>query len=330
LRLRAPAKLNLYLRILARRPDGYHELETLFERIDLADELTFTLQSQDITVHCDDPTLTCGPENLVTKAALLLQQTAGISQGAAIHLSKRIPIAAGLGGGSSDAATVLIGLNQLWDLRLSEQRLRELASQLGSDVPFFIGQHAFAIGRGRGDRCEPLPAPLPAKKTERQAGSAAKQAGLTGTPPTLWHVLVVPKARLSTKDIYDQLDANRTSESGHEPHRVHGPAPTVVQDLTDPTPSITMCLHALRNGPDIAGLAKGLYNELQPEAIRRCPVITQIHAHLRSSGCVGSLTSGSGPAIFGLCKDESHAQTVFQRLRAVGAPDWFVRVVRTL
>ena len=324
LRLRAPAKLNLYLRILARRPDGYHELETLFERIDLADELTFTLQSQDITVHCDDPTLTCGPENLVTKAALLLQQTAGISQGAAIHLSKRIPIAAGLGGGSSDAATVLIGLNQLWDLRLSEQRLRELASQLGSDVPFFIGQHAFAIGRGRGDRCEPLPAPLPAKKTERQAGSAAKQAGLTGTPPTLWHVLVVPKARLSTKDIYDQLDANRTSESG-----LRRSFPEKGQGLTQPPPSITMCLHALRNG-SLGELAKGLYNELQPEAIRRCPVITQIHAHLRSSGCVGSLTSGSGPAIFGLCKDESHAQTVFQRLRAVGAPDWFVRVVRTL
>src|SRR3989338_4027724 len=103
---RAPAKLNLYLRVLGKRPDGYHEIETLFERIDLADELTFE-PAHDLALTCDDPTLSCGEENLILKAARGLQQ----GRGARIHLTKRIPIAAGLGGGSSDAAATLLGLN---------------------------------------------------------------------------------------------------------------------------------------------------------------------------------------------------------------------------
>ena len=184
LRLLAPAKLNLSLRVVGKRPDGYHELETFFERIDLADELTFTPQSHGMTVTCDDPSLDCGPENLVTKAAAMVQETCGVQQGIAIHLIKRIPIASGLGGGSSDAATTLIGLRQLWDVRLSHPQLLELASRLGSDVPFFLEEAAFAIGRGRGDQCEPL----------------------DGALPTLWHVVVVPPARLSTKDVYRGFD----------------------------------------------------------------------------------------------------------------------------
>src|SRR3990167_6120809 len=101
LRLHAPAKLNLYLRVLGKRPDGYHELETLFERIDLADELTFE-KGPRLECACSDPTLSSGDDNLVMKAARLLQQEAGCSAGARIRLEKRIPIAAGLGGGSSD------------------------------------------------------------------------------------------------------------------------------------------------------------------------------------------------------------------------------------
>ena len=291
LRLQAPAKLNLYLRVVAHRPDGYHELETLFERIDLADELTFTPQALGITVTCDAPTLGCGPENLVTQAALRLQQACGVTQGAAIHLRKRVPIAGGLGGGSSDAATALLGLNRLWTLKLSTPRLRELAAGLGSDVPFFLQPEAFAIGRGRGEQCEPLSGPL----------------------PILWHVLVVPPEGLSTKAVYEGFD--RSEKMG--------------RSLTERGSSIRMCLHALRNG-SLGELAEGLQNDLEPEAIRRCPVIQEICTSLRRSGCVGVLTSGSGPSVFGLCQDAAHAEQVTQRIQETGASAWRVRVVKTL
>jgi len=290
LRLLAPAKLNLYLRVVGRRHDGYHEIETLFERVDLADEITLTLRPKGIVVSCDDPTLDCGPENLVTKAAVLLQRTYGITQGAAIHIAKRIPIASGLGGGSSDAATVLLGLNQLWNIGCSTQQLAGLARQLGSDAPFFITESPFAIGRGRGDLCEPL-----MDKT-----------------PTLWHVLVVPPERLSTQTIYQGFDERKAPNS----------------TLTGVWPSITMTLHALCNG-SLGELAKGLYNELEPEAIRRCPILTEIQSRLHEGGCVGVLTSGSGPAVFGLCHDAAHAKAVAHQLREGSPAELRVYVVST-
>ncbi|MBI4323190.1 MAG: 4-(cytidine 5'-diphospho)-2-C-methyl-D-erythritol kinase [Candidatus Omnitrophica bacterium] len=288
LRLRAPAKLNLYLRILGRRPDGYHELETLFERLDLADELAFEQMREGLHLTCDDPGLSCGEDNLALQAARLLQRACEVGRGAAIRLTKRIPIAAGLGGGSSDAATTLVGLNQLWNTGRSVSQLCELAAQVGSDVPFFLHQHPFAIGRGRGERCEVLTGPLPA----------------------LWHVVVTPKTPLSTPEIYADWDAQKSA-------------------LTQAAPSITMAVHALRNGPAMAGLAKGLYNDLEPAAIRRCPVIGDIRALLLEGACQGALTSGSGPSVFGLCQDRSHAEQVAHAIHRRGASRWTVHVVRT-
>lgn len=285
LRLLAPAKLNLYLRIIGKRPDGYHEIETLFERIDLADELAFEPAPSRVRLTCDNPALGCGPSNLVSRAAALMQQASGTSRGAAIHLTKRIPIASGLGGGSSDAATTLIGLNRLWGLGLPNERLRELAAQLGSDVPFFLEEAPMAVGRGRGERCEPL----------------------AGSLPTLWHVLVVPPEALSTKEVYEGFARS---------------------PLTGPRPSINIALHALCNG-SLCELATGVVNDLQPEAIRRCPIIQQIQAYLRDGGCVGVMTSGSGPSVFGLCQGEAHAYRVVQQLRSHGSPSWFIRAVRT-
>ncbi len=289
-RLLAPAKLNLCLTIGARRSDGYHDLETLFERIDLADELTFDVRDGSLEVICEHAELDGGPDNLVTKAARLLQSSAGAKQGAAIHLTKWVPVASGLGGGSSDAATTLIGLNRLWQLGLSTERLCDLGAELGSDVPFFLYQTGFAIGRGRGERCEPLREPL----------------------PTLRHVLVVPDQRLSTSQVYQGLDEARARG----------------RFLTASAPLTTMCLHALRNG-SLGELAKGMANELEPEAIRRCPVIQEIKANLRDSGCVHALTSGSGSAVFGLCRDLSHAEQVIARLRSKLPTQWLLRVVST-
>lgn len=155
LKLKAPAKINLTLEALRLRDDGYHEIATVLQTVDLCDVVTFE-SADTLKFECDDPTLS-GQDNLVWKAAMLLQEERGVKYGANIHLQKTIPQAAGLGGGSSDAATTLKGLNVLWDLGLSLDQLSELGATLGSDVPFFI-HGGTALARGRGEQVELLPA----------------------------------------------------------------------------------------------------------------------------------------------------------------------------
>ncbi|MFC1849969.1 4-(cytidine 5'-diphospho)-2-C-methyl-D-erythritol kinase [candidate division CSSED10-310 bacterium] len=159
IRIKARAKINLYLRVICKRSDGYHELVTLFQEIDLADTLTFAPAPKEIILSVNCPSLPDNEDNLVLKAARLLQTYTHPPLGAAITLEKKIPLAAGLGGGSSDAAATLIGLTQLWQLTLSQSELGNLAAQLGADVPFFI-HGGTALGRGRGDEIEPI-SPLP-------------------------------------------------------------------------------------------------------------------------------------------------------------------------
>jgi 4-diphosphocytidyl-2-C-methyl-D-erythritol kinase len=150
LTIRAFAKLNLTLEVLAKREDGYHEVRSILQTISLADTLTVE-PSQDLTFTCTDPGLE-GEHNLVVKAARILDP----ARGAAIHLEKAIPEAAGLGGGSADAAATLWALNNLWDLHLSAGRLQDLAASLGSDVPFFL-EGGTAVASGRGEHLAPLP-----------------------------------------------------------------------------------------------------------------------------------------------------------------------------
>jgi 4-diphosphocytidyl-2-C-methyl-D-erythritol kinase len=155
LNLRAPAKVNLFLEVTARRPDGYHELRTLLVAVSLFDALTFA-PAASIRLSCTDPKLGNGPENLIVRAAEVLRRHVGIRAGAVIVLTKRIPVAAGLGGGSSDAAATLVGLNRLWKLRLGRDELIRLAAELGSDVPFFLRRPA-AWCTGRGEVVTPWP-----------------------------------------------------------------------------------------------------------------------------------------------------------------------------
>ena len=157
----APAKLNLFLEILGRRADGYHDLESLMLTVDLYDTLTFADEpSGRITLRCDDPSLPTGSENLVVRAAEALRESSGCGLGASIVLSKAIPAQAGLAGGSSDAAATLTGLDLLWDLRTPPGQLDALAGSIGSDVSFF--RHGpSAVCRGRGEVVEPHPLPGP-------------------------------------------------------------------------------------------------------------------------------------------------------------------------
>jgi 4-diphosphocytidyl-2-C-methyl-D-erythritol kinase len=186
--LRTSAKVNLALEVLGKRGDGYHEIATVLQAVDLFDRLK--LEAADtLSLHTDDPDLPTDDGNLVMRAARLLRKAAGIEAGARIRLSKRIPVAAGLGGGSSDAAATLWGLSQLWRLRWPKARLQELAVELGMDVPFFLGTGR-AVARGRGERLTTLPG----------GGGYAL-------------VLVNPRVPLSTREVYGRVPAGWRAEA---------------------------------------------------------------------------------------------------------------------
>ena len=177
--LRSRAKINLYLDVLERRPDGFHNIETVFQTVSLADEMTFAETESGVSLDCSRPDLDAGPDNLVCRAAALLQAKTGCTRGAEIYLEKNIPVAAGLAGGSGNAAAALEGLNTLWDLGLSHAELRACALQLGSDVPYcLVGGAQGATGRG--ERLFALP-----------------------TMPETWCVLVHPPVQVSTAAVYN-------------------------------------------------------------------------------------------------------------------------------
>ena len=184
MKLRSYAKVNLFLNVLSKRKDGYHNIETLFERISLFDIITLSPAGSGIRILTDSPLIPRGPKNLAYRAAKILKDKFHIKKGISIRIQKKIPVAAGLGGGSSNAASVLLGLNRAWRLKLSEKELMKLGSELGSDVPFFILNTSFALGKGRGEILKKVKAP------------GAK----------IWHCLVKPSFAISTKEAYQSLD----------------------------------------------------------------------------------------------------------------------------
>ncbi|MFQ5862175.1 MAG: 4-(cytidine 5'-diphospho)-2-C-methyl-D-erythritol kinase [Candidatus Brocadiales bacterium] len=184
--LTAPAKINLFLEVLGKRPDGYHELETVMQEIDLVDTLTLEEMDRGIELTCTGQDVPCDENNLVWKAVSIFQEETGVKKGVRIHLVKRVPVAAGLGGGSSDAAAVLRGLNILWNMGLSETRLMDMAAQLGSDVPFFI-KGGTALCKGRGEIVTPL--------AVRHRFS---------------YILLYPNIRVSTANVYKNLRIDLT------------------------------------------------------------------------------------------------------------------------
>jgi 4-diphosphocytidyl-2-C-methyl-D-erythritol kinase len=160
LRLHAPAKVNLFLRILAQEKTGFHQLETLFTTLEFGDTLTLEKTSSGIHLESDGPPMGPPEKNLVYRAAMEFLRASGVPGGVGIHLKKRIPLAAGLGGGSSDAGATLLGLRSLFPGALGDEELLRLAGALGSDVPFFLSPSPLTLAWGRGDRLLPLP-PLP-------------------------------------------------------------------------------------------------------------------------------------------------------------------------
>jgi len=186
LKKQAPAKINLFLRVLGKRPDGYHNIFSLMQKITLCDELTFLPRSGGIVLKCPNSDLPVSKENLVFRAAESILSYAGCSSGIEIILTKNVPAAAGLGGGSSDAATTLLALNEMYQLGLTKAGLMQLGAKLGADVPFFIfGDSAFAAGIG-------------------------DQLTAWENPLKLNIVLINPFFPLSTKLVYESLNLRLT------------------------------------------------------------------------------------------------------------------------
>lgn len=182
----APAKLNLMLRIVGRRDDGYHLLQTVFQFLDHSDHLCFRIRDDGVIRRCNPLRGLPEAKDLVVRAARLLQQQTGVSLGADIELRKCLPMGAGLGGGSSDAATTLVALNHLWKCGLSAARLAQIGLSLGADVPVFVGGVA-AWGEGVGERLEPLELPEP------------------------WYLVLIPPCHISTAEIFSAPDLTRDS-----------------------------------------------------------------------------------------------------------------------
>ncbi len=265
--VRAPAKVNLFLEILARRPDGYHEIATLMAAVSLYDTLEFKEDvSGAVRLQCDMPELSTGPDNLVCQAAALLRRHAGCTKGAAIRLTKRIPQAAGLAGGSTDAAATLHGLNRLWRLGLGDADLARLGAELGSDVPFFFATPA-AWCTGRGEVIEPAP---------------------VGRPLDL--VLACPAFGLATADVYRALTVPAEPVGG-----------AAIRD-------------ALAVG-DVNEVGRRLHNRLQEPAFRLRPELPEMLDRLREQRPAGQMMSGSGSALFALCRDAGEADHLARRLR---------------
>lgn len=184
---KAPAKINLCLNVLRKRNDGFHEMEMLMTPIDLADRLTFDSNEKGITLDSNSSFMPLDERNIVYKTAQLIRNTYNVAEGADIFIEKNIPIAAGLGGGSSDAAATLRGLNRLWHLDLSLDDLAQLGAQIGSDVPFCVyNQTAFVSGRG--DIVEPI-SPF----------------------PKAWVILVKPPKGISSWTVFKDLEISQLS-----------------------------------------------------------------------------------------------------------------------
>lgn len=189
------AKINWQLRILGKRADGFHELFTVFQTVSLHDTISFA-ECADIKLTCDDESIPTDGQNLIIRAANILREQFGTAQGAAIHLQKVIPAPGGLGGGSSNAAVALIGLQRLWGVSLGKHELSCIASSLGSDVPFFL-EGGTAIGTGRGEIIEPIE---------------------NADEPFL--LIVTPDVRVSTKVAFERINAPTLTKEGLE-HILH-------------------------------------------------------------------------------------------------------------
>lgn len=289
----APAKLNLFLHVTARRRDGYHSLQTVFQFLDYGDELAFTVtRNSDVAQATPLPGIPPA-DDLCFKAARLLQTSCGVTQGAEITVTKRIPVAAGLGGGSSDAATTLLALNRLWNTNLNIARLAELGLKLGADVPVFVRGRA-AWAEGVGEALTPVDLDEPC------------------------YVVLVPPVKVSTAEIFAEFSsADARDEAVVQSLRLREHAPShsarIAEEaafsrdaqLTPYSPAIT--IRAFREGC-------ATRNDLEPVVRRRYPEVDRVLRWL--SGFGAARMTGSGGGVFLKVEDASHGREILAQAPA--------------
>ncbi len=286
----APAKVNLVLRVLGRRPNGYHELFMVMEKLSFGDDLILEEAASgiELTQEGDADSGMTSERNLAFRAAAAFKEATGERRGVKIHLKKRIPLAAGLGGGSSDAAAVLRGLNELWQKGFSPEELGGMGAKLGGDVPFFCHEGP-AVAEGIGDIITAIP-----------------------RLPNLFILLINPGFAVPTPWVYQEFD--RIAEGvpllckegkGEVDHNL--PHPTSPYKGEGADLKLTVCNKGVSNGrlfETFCGVTSNLENDLERVTIAEYPEIGEIKSFLVSHGASGSLMSGSGPTVFGIFEDE--------------------------
>ncbi len=292
----APAKINLTLEILGKRPDGYHDLRSLVVPVSLYDTLTLTrLDEPVIEVACAvvglpgeaQVLLPGAADNLAVRAATLLREETGYLGGVRIEIQKEIPIGGGMGGGSADAAGTLVALNRLWETGLTVDRLMELGARLGSDIPAMVYGKPVCM-EGRGEKVRPISCQWPA-----------------GTQ--WWIVVVNPGFNVPTRDIY------RRFRSG----------------LTSPQETYINACFALERG-DVKQASACLYNSLEAVVFNKYPLLLMVAERLKSAGALGVLLSGSGASVFAVVANYEQALVVESQVKRELGPWLWTKVAQIL
>lgn len=301
----APAKINLYLEIIGDRPDGYHELAMVLQSISLADQIDIASLSVDrIVVNCANAEVPNDQTNLAYRAAALMAKEFpdAMAQfgGVEINIQKNIPIAAGLAGGSSNAAAVLVGLDLMWQLGLTKSELETLGAQIGSDVPFCL-EGGTALATGRGEVLSPL------TNLDQLYVVLAKYKNLGIS--TVW-------AYKTYRQQFSQTYVSQAQDLQSRRQRVHSGS------------MVSAIMH--RDGPEIGKL---LHNDLEKVALPEYPQVLALRQAFESQGVLGTMMSGSGPTVFALTESEQQALQVLEAVKTQMAdPDlefWTAQFIST-
>lgn len=295
--LKAPAKINLLLEIIGDRPDGFHELVMVLQSINLADIIELQpLGSDRIQLQCNHPQVPCDETNLAHRAVRLMQKQFPGKGGVAITIDKKIPIGAGLAGGSADAAAVLVGLDLMWNLGLTQTELQTYAAMLGSDIPFCIsGGTALALGRG--EELTPLP------DLDQLYAVLAKYRSLSVATPWAYKAY---RQQFSESYARDPDALERRRREGHSVE--------LLRAITHRTP---------------LQVPQYLHNDLEKVVLPQHPQVQKIRDLCQEFGALGTMMSGSGPTVFGLTETRSQAETIAVQLQtAIPDPDLEILVTK--
>ena len=285
----APAKINLYLEIIRDRPDGYHELVMILQSIDLADRLEiFPHRTQDFRLICSHPQVPTDETNLAYRAAQLMKlefsEAFANYGGADIRIDKRIPVAAGLAGGSTNAAAVLVGLDLIWELGLTIPELQQLGGKLGSDIPFCIAGGT-VIATGRGEKLSPI------ENIDELWVVLGKYQSLSVSTPWAYQAY---RQQFGSEYVSDSIGVtSRISKVYFSP---------LIQAISN------------KNNQKIGQL---LHNDLEKVVLLKYPQVKKLRETFQQTGGLGTIMSGSGPTVFSLCQSQKEAENIKNRVRQV-------------